>query len=83
MAVLGPRGLTEGRYYEEPDGLTWLTMEAADVVTAIDEGRDPADVLIDTGYWPEDDGPFPDDLRTALVVAVHGTTDDPLVPEDQ
>lgn len=65
--VLGSRGLADGRYYEEPDGMEWLAREANDVADAMAEGRDPAEVLIDTGFWtPEDEGPFPEDLRRDL-----------------
>lgn len=69
--VLGRRGLAEGRYSgEEPDAMEWLSREANDVYDAITEGRDPGDVLIDTGWWvPEDEGPFPADLRAELEAA--------------
>jgi hypothetical protein len=71
-AILGHRGLLEGRVYEEPDGLTWTIMESNDVARAVAEGRDPGEVLIDTGWWQETEGPFPDDLRAELIAAYRG-----------
>lgn len=67
--ILGRYGLATGRYYEEPDGMEWLAREANDVAEAIAAGRDPAEVLNDTNFWPEEEGPFPDDLRQALMAA--------------
>ncbi len=69
MRVLGRRGLADGRYCEDPSGMEWLTAEAADVTQAVLEDRDPGDVLVDTGWWSDDEGPFPAGLRDELIEA--------------
>lgn len=69
MGVLGRYGLEHGVYTEDADAMQWLTTEAADVTAVVQRGDDPAEYLIDTGYWMVDNGPFPDDLRARLIAA--------------
>ena len=72
-AVLGRYGLANGQYHEDASGLEWLAMEAVDVAYALDEGMSPSSVLYSTGFWTEDDGPFPEPLTAELVAAHHGS----------
>lgn len=72
-AVLGRYGLAHGQYHEDASGMEWLTMEAVDVSYALDEGMSPSSVLYSTGFWTEDDGPFPERLNAELAAAHNGS----------
>ena len=79
-AVLGRYGLAHGQYTEDASAMEWLPMEAVDVSYALDEGMSPSSVLYSTGFWTEDDGPFPESLTADLIAAHNGGTggDDPI-----
>lgn len=68
MAVL----MATGRYDEDQDAFTWLVWESADVFDTVAQGLDPDVPLYSSGYWTEDDGPFPDSLRFDLIAAASG-----------
>ena len=70
MRLLFEEGLARGPYAgEDTDTFEWLQAETADVAAAVAAGEDPAAVLIDTGWWHPEWGPFDPDLRARIIEA--------------